>query len=112
MWDSLKPEVLARLPREVLNGSANGLHGAKPHASRRSWEQCLAKLDAFRTYGDDWDGQGAAFGRPARTITSEVIDSAVALATKLRHLGVLSPDGAFPDVQGESASIGGLKTAV
>ncbi len=51
-------------------------------ASRATWEQCFAKLDEFRTYGEDRDGQGAAFGKPAVTITSEVIDSVVALLMK------------------------------
>ena len=100
MWDSLNLEVLARLPREVQNGSANGVHDAKLRSPARTWEQCLAKLDEFRTYGEDWDGQGAAFGKPARTITPEVIDSAVELTTRLQRFGIRAPDGAFPDVLG------------
>lgn len=61
MWDSLNEDTLSRLPRSGSDGQAN-------------WKQCFAKLEEFRTYGDDWDGQGAAFGKPAATITAEVID--------------------------------------
>lgn len=87
MWDSLNEDTLSRLPRSGSDGQAN-------------WKQCFAKLEEFRTYGDDWDGQGAAFGKPAATITAEVIDSAVALATKLQRLGVANPEWTVPDVRG------------
>ena len=100
MWDILRPDVIARLPHEMQNSSANGIHVAVSRCPNRTWDQCLAKLDEFRTYGDDWDGQGAAFGKPARKITAEVIDSAVELATKLKNLGIRAPDGAYPDVLG------------
>jgi hypothetical protein len=100
MWDTLKPDALDRLPRTGLNGSVNGTHGTPKAAHLASWEKCLAKLDEFRSYGDDWDGQGAAFGKPAATITAELIDSAVALVEVLRRYGVVAPSYTFPDVQG------------
>ena len=100
MWDSLNARVMARLPHEVLNGTSNGVYGVKARPNRRSWEESIAKLDEFRTYGHDWDGQGAAFGFPAKAFTEELIDSAVALAVRLRQCGVLSPDCTVPDVQG------------
>lgn len=100
MWESLKPDALARLPRTGLNGSVNGTHGAAKSTQQRSWEDCLTKLDEFRSYGDDWDGQGAAFGKPAATITAELIDSAVALVEALLRSGVAAPAWTTPDVLG------------
>lgn len=87
MWDSLNQEAVARLPRQA-------------HSSWNGWEKCFAKLEEFRTYGDDWDGQGAAFGKPAATITCALIDGAVFLARKLQLLGVSPPDGVIPTVLG------------
>jgi len=101
MWDSLKPEVLARLPRATMNGTTNGSHAPSVLASPpTNWESCFEKLQEYRSYTDDWDGQGAAFGKPAAPIAGEMIDSATALATSLRRVGVLAPDWTFPGVDG------------
>lgn len=100
MWETLKPEVLARLPRSVLNGTANGTPGSGSRGDRGSWEKCLTDLNRFRSYGDDWDGQGAAFGHPAKAISGELIDSAVALVEVLRRSGIDAPLCTLPDVQG------------
>lgn len=100
MWDVLKPQILSRLPQEVLNGTSNGTHGVEAGTTRGGWERCLATLGNFRSYGDDWDGQGAAFGHPAKAISGELIDSAVELATVLRRSGVLAPACTLPDVSG------------
>jgi hypothetical protein len=101
MWDSLKPDFLARLPRAHTNGTANGANGTTaptPHPA--SWEECFEKLEEYRSYTDDWDGQGAILGKPAAPISAAVVDSAVALLRSLRTLSVAAPSGTYPGVQG------------
>ncbi len=101
MWDSLKPEFFARLPRTPMNGAANGMHtGPATAPPRNDWESCYAKLEDYRSYTDDWDGQGAILGSPAKAIGRELIDSAVALMRLLQNRSVHAPDWTLPGVQG------------
>lgn len=101
MWDSLKPEFLARLPRSPRTGGVNGTPGTvKPAPPSMEWEACLAELDHYRTYTDDWDGQGAALGKPAKDISGDVVDSAVALMRSLRSHDVPAPNATYPGVDG------------
>jgi hypothetical protein len=92
MWTIVSPQILARFPHQSSNGSANGVHNAI--VSCAGWDEALKELDGYRTYGDDWDGQGAA------GIPSELIDGAVALAATLKRGGVAAPQCVVPGVQG------------
>lgn len=101
MWDTLKPELLARLPHSPTNGAVNGAPGTPVLASPSTdWEACIAELNHYRTYTGDWDGQGAILGKPAAPITEEVVDSAVALMRSLRAVGVPAPHVTYPGVTG------------
>lgn len=101
MWNSLKPEFLARLPHSPTNGSANGPQGPAVVAPPpTNWESCFEKLNEYRSYTDDWDGQGEILGKPAKAIPGELIDSAVALMRSLRQLSVPAPHCTYPGVQG------------
>ena len=101
MWDSLKPEFLARLPQSHMNGTANGAHGVTaPTSHPADWDECFEQLEEYRSYTDDWDGQGAILGKPAAPISGEVVDSAVALLRCLRAHSVVAPSGTYPGVQG------------
>lgn len=103
MWEALNSEVIARLPRQHLNGKANGTDSTKASPQVGTWEECLCDLERYRLYGEDWDGQGAAFGKPAKLIPGEIIDSAVALARALQRHGVLAPHATCPGVRGTVA---------
>ncbi len=101
MWNTIKPELLARLPRSSVNTATNGAHPESALARPETdWESCFAKLEEYRTYTDDWDGQGAILGKPAKPIEGEMIDSAMALAKSLLQVGVLAPHWTFPGVDG------------
>lgn len=101
MWDSLKPEFLARLPHSAKTGAVNGPHGTvKPAPPSMGWEACFAELNHYRTYTDDWDGQGAVLGKPAKDISGDVVDSAVALMRSLQSHAVPAPHATYPGVDG------------
>jgi hypothetical protein len=101
MWDNIKPELLTRLPRVSANGSTNGIHPASALARPQTeWEECFEKLEEYRSYTDDWDGQGAILGKPAKPIEKEMVDSALALAKALQRAGVLAPHWIVPGVDG------------
>jgi hypothetical protein len=101
MWDSLKPEFLARLPHSPEAGAMNGTPGSvKPAPPSMDWEACLAELDHYRTYTGDWDGQGEILGKPAKDIPADVVDSAVALMRSLRSHAVPAPNATYPGVGG------------
>ena len=101
MWATLTPEILARFPRHPLNGAINGVHASSGTTPQGDWDARIAELDVFRTYTDDWDGQGAAgLAAPAAAIGGELVDSAVTLARSLQNQGVLAPDAVCPGVEG------------
>lgn len=82
MWTTLTPDILARFPRQRVNGAANGVHTDPAIIAQGNWDARIAELAVFRTYTDDWDGQAAAgLASPAAAIGGELVDSAVALAT-------------------------------
>ena len=81
MWATLTPEILARFPRHPLNGAINGVHASSGTTPQGDWDARIAELEVFRTYTDDWDGQGSAgLAAPAAAIGGELVDSAVTLA--------------------------------
>ena len=82
MWATLHPDLLAWLPRQPMD------------SDRGDWEARLQDLERYRTYADDWDGQGSP------GIGGDLIDSAGALATVLRQNGVVAPTSVLPGVQG------------
>lgn len=101
MWDNIKPELLARLPHSPGNGATNGVHTESALARpQERWESCFEKLEECRSYTDDWDGQGAILGKPAKPITREMIDSATALAEALQRAGALAPHWTTPAPDG------------
>jgi hypothetical protein len=100
MWNSLKPDFLARLPRSTAGEHGNGTHGAPVLASPSEWESCFERLEEYRSYTDDWDGQGAILGKPAKAIPGDLIDSAAALMSALRAHSIAAPSYTYPGVQG------------
>jgi len=94
MWSNLRSKLLARLPNVNANGSLNGVHPAAAKTGGSSWEKCFGDLARYRTYSDDWDGQGAV------GIPSDLVDSAVALVDALRSSGVIAPSCALPGFDG------------
>ena len=58
------------------------------------WDDLLETLLSFREYSDDWDGMGSVAPEPG------VLESAIALAKKLRDSGHPAPDGVGPTVDG------------
>ena len=100
MWDNLNPAIVARLPRPTEDPATNGT-AVRLAAAAGTWEECLADLERYREYGDDWDGQAAAgIAPPAKAVSGDVIDSAAALAASLRRHGVFAPHSTWPGVRG------------
>jgi len=90
MWANLDSAILARLPRVSANGIPGGLVGTLADG----WQRALDKLNHYRTYANDWDGQGAA------GIDHRLIDCAEKMADALRRGGVSAPTCALPGVDG------------
>ena len=86
MWANATP-ILPKFPRLPLNGASNGVHVG-------DWSACLADLDRYRAYSDDWDGQGA------KGIPGDLIDSATELVRLLRSHSVLPPTCVLPGFGG------------
>jgi hypothetical protein len=86
MWANMTP-LFSKFPRLPLNGTSNGTH-------TDDWSACLADLERYRAYSDDWDGQGA------KGIPGNLIDSAVALAGLLRSQAVTPPTCVLPGFDG------------
>jgi len=99
MWNSINPEILARLPRSAVNGSPNEVHPSLS-VPKAEWNECFEKLEKYRSYLDDWDGQGKFLGKPATAIESEIVDSALALAKALERIGVSALHGTYPGLTG------------
>ncbi len=87
MWPTIETDLLPRLPAQMFDGATG------------NWSECFAKLEEYRAYTDDWDGQRAYQGKPAKAITGAVVDSAVALAELLRSHSI-APPYAFPGFGG------------
>jgi hypothetical protein len=81
MWNDLSA-LLAKLPTR---------------APVSDWSACLADLDRYQQYGDDWDGQGAS------AIPGALVASARELALALRARGVPAPDAVLPGFEGTVA---------
>lgn len=93
MWDCVTP-ILAKLPRTLLNGSANGVHSAQTLFGSSEWSTTTSELERYRTYEDDWDGQGA------KGIPGDVIDAGVALVAFLRSHAIIAPEYVLPGFEG------------
>lgn len=85
MWASMTP-ILSRFPHTPLNGSVPCESGG--------WTETLSELERYRTYADDWDGQGA------KGISGDVIDAGVALVAVLRSHAVTPPQYVLPGFDG------------
>ena len=96
MWTTLQPDVVCRLPRHGSNGAGHpGIATAEPHHSaNEEWEKRIANLEAFKTYKNDWDGQGA------EALTNELVQSAIHLANVLRQANIDVPSCVLPGVNG------------
>lgn len=96
MWTTLQPDILSRFPSHVPNGQVNhvgiAVHSVAPASDE--WTARLEELDVFRSYGENWDGQGADAISPA------IIESAVHLARLLNRQGVAAPSCIVPGVHG------------
>lgn len=63
-------------------------------SSRREWDDRLARLKAFRSLDDDWDGDGSPAPGP------ELADGAISFAQALQKQGVEPPDRVVVGVNG------------
>lgn len=96
MWTELQAADMARLPKQMLNGSVSPaleLDNESLTIEAEGWKQCIDNLLAIRLLEDDWDGQGSPAPAP------ELVDSAIILAVLLRQKHVKPPNVTVQTVQ-------------
>jgi ribosomal protein L39E len=74
------------LESEASNSTASNEHV-------KGWREVFEKLEVYRTYQDDWDGQGTV------GFTNEVIDASIRLAKRLMKSEL--PPWVVPGANGE-----------
>jgi hypothetical protein len=96
MWTTLQAEVVSRLPQNGFNGTQQkGVATLQLHGNDQDgWKKRIDKLEVFRTYQKNWDGQGA------EAPTEELLQSAIQLANILRQAEVVAPSCVVPGVNG------------
>ena len=96
MWTALQADIVSRLPRSGSNGAQRkGVATLQWHGDdSENWQRRIENLEAFRTYQDDWDGQGA------EAPTAELVQSAIHLASILRQAKIDAPSCVVPGVNG------------
>ncbi len=58
------------------------------------WNTCIAQIQQFRSYEEDWDGEGSLPPGP------ELVDAAISLAQRMQRIGENSPDRIVVSVNG------------
>jgi len=87
MWNTLEPEIVARLPRPAdANQAASEAGGTTLANDVVKWKTTIDKLLEIRLLEDDFDGQGSL------APPDGLVDSAMILAIMLRQLGARAPD--------------------
>jgi hypothetical protein len=66
-------------------------------ATDNDWSYVFDRLNVYRGYQDDWDGEGSPAPGP------EIVDAAIAYARSLRDKGEQAPDMVVPGVNGTIA---------
>ena len=93
MWACVTT-ILEKLPHVSLNGSANGVYGSAGSMGAADWSNTLSELERYRSYTDDWDGQGA------KGIPREAIDAGMAIVDVLRANAIVPPNYVLPGFDG------------
>jgi len=94
MWTTLEPEIVARLPRPAMNGTATASPSSETVEIAEGWEACIDKLLEYRRYEPDWDGLKTPPPDP------ETVDSAIILAVLLRQSRFNPPSWTVPGFDG------------